>query len=383
MTAPTAEELAKLSQFRTRVGKIYPEPDEKLLSWLRARDLDLTKAEQMLRRHLFWRKKNEIDNIKIWRSPKVYFPYIQFGFDKENCPVFLMPVGRWDIRSAIEAGDFVPALRFIYQINEAIVSSISKTGVSQSTIIMDFDGFGYRQIAHRTVIQGMLEVLQVFEANYPEILKATYVINAPRTFNYLFALAKPLLNSRTLAKVQIFGPNRANWQTVILRHIDGDQIPPFWGGTRPGRDDFCSDDWFMEPLPPNFFKRKESTYDEYGEEWSTIKVPAREKVLFEYIMKPGDTNILSWTFKTEGYDVGFAIFYGEEEDYPVKYNRVNSHEKIQDGFLKINRPGKYTLEFDNTYSRSRSKNLLYRIEVRQFQGSDQNFNEINLHEIDT
>src|SRR5271156_5781563 len=46
----TTEELRKLDQFRARVGKIYPALNQQLIRWLRARDLDLDKAEEMLRR---------------------------------------------------------------------------------------------------------------------------------------------------------------------------------------------------------------------------------------------------------------------------------------------------------------------------------------------
>ncbi|CAG7815170.1 unnamed protein product [Allacma fusca] len=379
----TIEELKKVSEFRAIVGKIYPKPDEKLLMWLRARDLDLVKAEKMLRRHLLWRRNNEIEELQQWRSPKVFFPYVHIGFDKESSPVYLMPIGRWDIRSVIELGDIVPAVRFIYQTLEHIISSTNSKGIYQGTVICDFDGFGYRQIAHRSVLQGMLDILLVFEANYPEVLKVAYVINAPRTFNYLFTLAKPLMNSRTLGKVQIFGPNRQKWQEVLLKYIDADQIPRFWGGTKPGRDEFCSDDWFLEPLPPNYFRRKDSCFDEYGEEWSTIKVPARDKIRFDYVVKPGEDSILKWEFKTEGYDIGFSIYYGDEEYYPVKYQRVNSHLQNHHGFFNADRPGNYTVEFDNTYSRTRAKTLNCSIGLCRISPPDFNFNEISLNEADT
>ncbi|CAG7815171.1 unnamed protein product [Allacma fusca] len=359
--AATIEELEKLSEFRAIVGKIYPESDEKLLPWLRARDLDLVKAEQMLRRHIIWRRNNEIDALKTWRSPVVLYPYMQFGFDKANCPIFMLPVGRWDIRSTIESGDMALSLRFVYQALETVVSTAHKAGNSQGIIILDFDGFTYRQIAHRTVLQGFLEVIRVFDANYPELLKSCYVINAPKIFNALFTLIKPVLNSRTLVKIHIFGPNKPKWQEALLKHTESDQLPPFWGGTRPGRDEFCSDDWFMEPLPPNFFKRGSTNVDEFGEEWATIKVPAREKVLFEYVVKAGENSVLKWVFKTDGYDIGFSIYFGEEEDFPVQYQRVNSHEEQEEGFLNLEKPGTYTLEFDNSYSRTRAKTLHYSI----------------------
>src|SRR5687768_9428990 len=76
----TPEEVNKLEQFRARVGHIYPEVDEKLITWLRARDMDLDKAEQMLRRHLVWRRNNEMESLLDWKSPKVFFPYIPLDF---------------------------------------------------------------------------------------------------------------------------------------------------------------------------------------------------------------------------------------------------------------------------------------------------------------
>lgn len=388
---PTEEELEKLREFRSRVSKIYPQSDLKLLAWLRARDLDLAKAEQMLRRHLIWRKNNEIEHLANWKSPKVFFPYIHFGYDKEGAPVYLMPIGRWEMRACIENGDIVPSLRYIYQVLENIISTANKQGIYEGIVICDFDGFGYRQVAHRGVLQGMQEVLRVFESNYPEVLKAAFVINAPKVFNYLFALVKPMLNSRTLGKVQIFGANRPKWQEALLARIDADQIPPYWGGCKKGSDDYCSEAWFMEPLPPNFLKKSASTYDEYGEEWVTIKVPAKDKVDFVFNVRPDQVEdaMLKWGFYTEGYDIGFAVYYGNQEEYLVQPARVESHVQKEEGFCHLDKPGTYTLVFDNSYSRQRAKVLHYSVvmtanlEVEEFHdvnenGADNN-NDVNFN----
>jgi len=60
-----------------------------LLSWLRARDLDLGKAEEMFRTSMEWRKANGIDNILNWKVPEMFekeFPFQISGMDKDKCP---------------------------------------------------------------------------------------------------------------------------------------------------------------------------------------------------------------------------------------------------------------------------------------------------------
>jgi len=84
------QEVEPLAEFRSRVRKVYPLPDVKLLAWLRARNLNVDKAEQMLRRHLIWRKNNEIGKLVLWESPKSFFPYLHSGFDREGTPIFIL-----------------------------------------------------------------------------------------------------------------------------------------------------------------------------------------------------------------------------------------------------------------------------------------------------
>jgi len=60
-----------------------------LLSWLRARDLDLGKAEEMFRASMEWRKVNGIDDIHKWKVPELFekeMPFQITGVDKDKCP---------------------------------------------------------------------------------------------------------------------------------------------------------------------------------------------------------------------------------------------------------------------------------------------------------
>jgi len=102
------------------------------------------------------------------------------------------------------------------------------------------------------------------QSNYPEVLKHSFVINAPKIFNALFNIVKPLLNSRTLAKVQIFNSDKPRWKEALLKLIPEEQIPPHWGGTMKGADEYCSDAWFFEPMPKYFMRKTSSAVDEFG-----------------------------------------------------------------------------------------------------------------------
>lgn len=57
---------------------------------------------------------------------------------------------------------------------------------------------------------------------------------APKVFNLIFNVIKPLLNSTTLGKVSI-SSNEKDWKPALFNLIDEDQLCTRLGGTRPSR----------------------------------------------------------------------------------------------------------------------------------------------------
>ena len=53
--------------------------------------------------------------------------------------------------------------------------------------------------------------------NYPETLKAAYVVNASNIFQFVFKIVQATVQQKTLNKIKIFGPN--NWPTDIEETI--------------------------------------------------------------------------------------------------------------------------------------------------------------------
>lgn len=109
----------------------------------------------------------------------------------------------------------------------------------------------------------------------------------------------------------------------------------------------------------------------------TVRVPTHD-----------DGAILWWEFATDGYDIGFGIYFQwdddelddenyDDEDYDSKYQRKfmqkqksvevvgmyrrDSHIEVQAGSHEYPGHGTYILKFDNSFSMWRSKTLYYRV----------------------
>ena len=90
-------------------------------------------------------------------------------------------------------------------------------------------------------------IVQLYESNYPELLRRVYVINgnirpitmliffidyclytfatAPKIFSVAFAMLKPFLHERTTNKILIFSHNPEEWKPAILADVEPDQLP--------------------------------------------------------------------------------------------------------------------------------------------------------------
>jgi len=85
--------------------------------------------------------------------------------------------------------------------------------------------------------------------------------------------------------------------------------------------------------------------------------------------KPKENCQLSWTFKSEGGDVAFRVFSrrsldsGFQEVDIINKARVQSHKEIQCGHIFCHQDTVYIVEFDNSYSMMRSKNLFYQCDL--------------------
>jgi len=239
------KEKEALNLFReeiTRLSFTADLTDHFLIRWLRARNLDIKKATDMLKNYYEWNSTNQLlpeNSIgKDWIPPEIIVDDLKYkflGFDSIGRPVIWMPIGRWEVRLRLEAGlkneCFLYAYQIMYQILKQIECQRIKSNgkVSQFVAIIDCNELYFRKLSFET-LQCTLRFFREFEAYFPEIMAACYVVNTPMVFSIVYNLVKPLMSAATIAKLQIFDSNETKWKPVLQSHIPLDILPADYGG---------------------------------------------------------------------------------------------------------------------------------------------------------
>ncbi|ODN04856.1 SEC14-like protein 4 [Orchesella cincta] len=371
MAAPTLIELEILAKFQDKLKDLNfdgaKDTQMFLMRFLRARNHNLTKAEDMLRKHLEWRAANHIDSLLNWTPPKALideYKYDVAGFDKQGCPILIAPFGTWDVRRVCENGLKQEYVKYVDQLFLHVTQAMKESSVIRGTPITQFicimvpDEFpAFRQMSSPQAVDTVLETVRRFEANYPETLKCAFVVDAPKVFNLIFNVIKPLLNSTTLGKVTI-SSNEKEWKSALLNLIDEDQLCARLGGSRPSRVPILNAERGAYKSPKN----KESIIVEDQEGFLAVTIGAGQTFKLQQDVEK-DTSQICWTFKTDSHDIGFSITLEDSNKEVVQYSRVNSHVEPHVGAFRCEKSGNYTLVFDNTFSRFRSKVLRYKVVV--------------------
>ncbi|XP_050458976.1 SEC14-like protein 2 [Cataglyphis hispanica] len=366
-----------LMKFRRSVQDVLqPHHDDHfLLRWLRARKWDPTAAEKMLRDSLDWRKQWDADNLSEWDLPqtvKSYFPYGLSGFDKDGAPVIIIPFAGMDIYGmlhVITPQEYVKVTIKILDEHLKLAREQSKKHgqiANQLTVIFDMDGFNLKQYLWRPAGELVLTLIQMYEANYPEILKTCFIINAPRVFAFAFSITKKFMNDYTLSKIQIYKADPSKWQPVILKVIPKDQLPAHFGGTLcdpDGNPRLTSKICQGGKIPKEMYT---NNVDKSNDDYTSVIVRKGRKLEFD-ISTLEKGSILSWEFRSEGHDIKFGILKKDTangtptEVIPIR--RVASHQSDEVGILTCEDPATYSIVFDNTYSLLRNKKVYYSVRV--------------------
>ncbi|XP_071790017.1 SEC14-like protein 2 [Asterias amurensis] len=374
--SPKQEETLKL--FREKVSDILPQiedDDHNLLRWLRARSFNLEKAESMLRNHVNFCKEWNIEYIRNeWKAPEVLEKYMiggLFGEDKEGRPVYYEAYGRIDCKGIIYSSTQADIMKNELRTCEAILQRFreqtEKHGrrIDDLTMILDLDqvGLGHLWMPFLNVY---FEVLNQFEANYPETLKRCIVINAPSMVSVGYNLFKPFLSVDTRSKVKFCG---GNYQSKLLEFINPDQLPKHYGGTAVhDGDPKCSAKIRSGgKVPKSYYLKEQHLSGSSNLKKVTVGYGAKLELPFE-VTEPSSG--LRWEFQTEKDDIGFGVY--RKETSPdgksklvevVATSRFSCHMVPESGVMECDQVGTYVAVFDNSFSWVKSKKLHYSVDI--------------------
>jgi len=228
--------------------KDYMLSDPYLIRWLRARNLDLNRANAMLRKNLKWRKENGIDDIlneNILELPGQP-PFYRDGVDFEGSIVVILLPARVDMRKYLLNGKRDKVVRMFDQLMEMgeiqILGSLGIIGnttaadrprADVTTVINDMHGYTLRQHACLQCLGVYIEWFTHMESYYPGYTKHIIVVNAPRIAASLIELLKPVVSPETRNILQIYGSNKNEWIPVLRKLVPQDQVRANLGGTKP------------------------------------------------------------------------------------------------------------------------------------------------------
>lgn len=378
----TLSERNAVEEFRRRMeNELDPQMKNDyamLRRFMKARDFNLDKAEDMLRKHLAWSKLMKLDTIKQYNTPEVltkYFPYARLGWDKEGVPLMYFSAGKLDGKGIFKSTRKCDISRNILKILDADVDfSVEQSKkhnkvIDQWVYIFDFDGFTLSKATHRPSLEVAFSTFMMYEAHYPERLKAAYAINTSVYFAFIFQLIKPLLSGNTLQKINIFGPD--GWQEELLKVVDADILPAFLGGKRtdPDGNPLCKTVITSggDVDEKYFIKTKDGCALAKDPDAKKLTVSRRSK--YNVVIKVAEaSSFIEWEFQTESKDIEFGVYYKETADQSklkelVQKQRVEANLGSEAGLQTCEKPGIYILIFDNTYSWLQQKEIYCRAYV--------------------
>ncbi|KAM8817106.1 SEC14-like protein 4 [Rhynchonycteris naso] len=368
-----------LARFRDNLQDLLPTmpktDDYFLLRWLRAQKFDLKKSEDMLRKHMEFRKQYDLDNIFTWQPSEVIQQYDSgglCGYDYEGCPVWFEIIGNLDPKGLLLSASKQELLRRRIRACELLLRECErqtqKLGrkIETMNMVADMEGLSLKHL-WKPAVEVYQQFFVILDANYPETLKNLIVVRAPKLFPVAFNLVKPFMSEETRKKVVILG---GNWKQELSKFISPDQVPMEFGGTMtdPDGNPKCLTKINYGGEVPKSYHLHKQVRMQY--EHTAIVGRGSSLQVDNEILIPGC--VLRWQFVSDGADIGFGVFLktkkGERQRVGemmevLPSERYNAHLVPEDGSLTCLKAGVYVLRFDNTYSLMHAKKVSYTVEV--------------------
>lgn len=264
----------------------------------------------------------------------------------------------------------------------------------QLVVLLDCESLNLKQYAWRPAAECVISSIKQYEANFPELLKMCYIINAPKLFSVAFNIVKKFLDENTTSKIHIYKSGADKWQQQLFSHVDPKQFPKCWGGQLVDKlgDPQCKSlmVWGGK-VPEELFVDQSNQQSDKDFIETQVNKGDKLKLQFKVQGQQKDEQqqqILSWNFRTFDYDIKFGIYSVDEKTgekrSEVPLGTVYSNEMDEAGFIST-RPNttckpRYSIQlnpvliqllfsssdtvvFDNSASYLRSKKLRYWVDL--------------------
>ncbi|GBN48111.1 SEC14-like protein 2 [Araneus ventricosus] len=375
----TAEEKAAIEELKRRtINDITPKmrEDETLYyRFLKARDFNIQNSEDMLRRHIAWRKEFQVDTILTdYKPPEVlvkYLPTSLIGCDKEGSPLIYNDMAG-DPKGLIGSAKKIDLIKYFILIQEKAIAVMKEQSVKRGkpvntmVQIYNYGNMSFAKATNKKSMEMAKLGIDIFQDNYPERLKVVFDINTSFYFTLFFPVIKVVLAPAVYNKIHFYGTEK--WKDDLLEIVDADVLPAFLGGNRtdPDGDPMCNS--FVthaKTVPESYYlKKSEKILCQIpGVRKMTVTRFSKETLTFE--VKEANS-FLEWEFETKSKDIGFGVYFKETDSKIIEVipkQRIDTYYGPETGVYKCEKPGTYIVAFDNSYSWIYQKEIYYRMRV--------------------
>ncbi|RVE43239.1 hypothetical protein evm_012119 [Chilo suppressalis] len=223
------------------------------------------------------------------------------------------------------------------------------------------EGFNMRQYAWKPAAEMVVTLLKIYEANYPEILKTCFIVNAPKVFTLAFAVVKKFMHEYTISKIKIYGTDSKKWKAQVLTMVEADQLPVYYGGSvvDDNGDPRCQ--LIVKPggkVPKCYYTK--NTSKENKKEYSKVTIKTGDTHVVDLLCADPES-VLKWDLGVESHDIKWSVRRRDAEGTEeVVHGPHTLHPGAPSvGLLPVSGPATYSVMFDNSNAFMRSKKVYY------------------------
>jgi len=210
-----------------------------LIHFLRARKLNIKKAQEMILKYLKWYIDYNVDDIyknfqlENFEFFKQIYLHSYHKTSKEGYPIYIQVIGNVNIDALDKNYTHELLIKYsakLYESNDRlyfpICSKVANKYIHGLFTIIDMKNLSNKILSKKfyNFVKSNLEVCQDY---YPECLYEACIINCGFLFKALFTVVKPFLDSKTKSRVKVYGNDYKNY---LLSKIDKENLPKLYGG---------------------------------------------------------------------------------------------------------------------------------------------------------